>query len=129
MSVSLRRVEPTTKPIRLAYLRARSAAESTSRKFQPGGPAPRSSDEFWLLAQWSRSEQSLHFHSESLISWAPIEMLGMPTPVEDETGQRWMLCKFRYFGSRAERDRLIASARARLDGLTRWEAIRSIGLD
>lgn len=105
------------RPIRLAYLSA--ALEAPSQE----GAQIKSSDEFWRLADWSRSEESLAYHTETLMSWAPVELLERPIPLEDETGRIWHLCKFRYFGPVREREQLIASVRTALEGLTRWRDV------
>lgn len=117
------------RPIRLAYLRGANPAPGRADSASGVRPSPRSADEFWLLARWSRSADSLRFHAETLISWAPIEMLGLPVAVEDEAGELWMLCKFRYFGPYADRDRLVASARSELERLAHWEEVNAAGLD
>lgn len=127
MSVSSRAVSARPQPIRLAYLNRASAP--CKRILPDVARSPRSSDEFWLLARWDRTPRSLAFHTESLISWAPIEILGRPQPVEDETGTQWMLCRFRYFGPYADRDRLIESARKSLDRMARWEEVSGLAFD
>ena len=115
------------KPIRLAYLTHGKAGQRKAARALPR--SPRSPDEFWLLARWDRSPRSLIFHTESLISWAPIEILGLPQPVEDETGERWMLCRFRYFGPYADRNRLVDSARKGLERMTRWKEVSELASD
>lgn len=76
--------------------------------------SPRSADEFWIVVDWTRSPESLGYHAETLVSWAPIEILESPVIVSDDAGKPWHLCKFRYFGPVRERGRLIASAREAL---------------
>ena len=83
----------------------------------------RSADEFCLLADWNRSPRSLVFHAESLISWAPVEITNRPCRVEDTEGKVWHVCKFRYFGSVAERDQLVASVKDVLQRLTHWRDV------
>lgn len=127
MFESSRQAPIRAKPIRLAYL---THGKAGRRKTARGLPrSPRSSDEFWLLARWDRSPRSLFFHTESLISWAPIEILGLPQPVEDETGACWMLCRFRYFGPVSDRERLIESARKGLERMTRWKEVSGLAAD
>lgn len=129
MSLHVRRSNVPPRPIRLAYRRSPDRQRlTTTRRFRRRVSA-RPSDEFWLLAKWSRSAKSLHFHAESLISWAPVEMLELPVSAEDECGQQWMICKFRYFGPYSERDHLMASIRSSLDTLTDWTSADTIALD
>lgn len=127
MYSSSRQESVRAKPIRLAYLTHGKAGHKQAARglHRP----PRSPDEFWLLARWGRSPRSLFFHTESLISWAPIEILGLPQPVEDEAGERWMLCRFRYFGPYADRDRLVDSARKGLERMTKWKAVSGLASD
>lgn len=127
MRYSNHRLSSSPQPVRLAYIKG-GAPSGSAGKGQEQAPAqppdpPKSSDEFALLARWDRSPESLLFHAETLISWAPVEILSMPAPMEDETGTRWMMCRFRYFGPYGERDILIGSVRAVLDQLTVWEDV------
>ena len=105
--------------VRLAYITAESAGSfgaGSTDTLQAG-------DEFWMVAEWSRSGESLAFHTESLISWAPIEILECPTPIIDETDESKWLCKFRYFGPIKDRARLVENAKTVLSSLARWQAI------
>lgn len=82
-----------------------------------------SADEFWRLADWARSPENLAYHVETLVSWAPVELLEKPSAVTDEAGHLWYLCKFRYFGPVRERETLILSVRSALDNLTSWRDV------
>ena len=77
----------------------------------------------WRLADWARSPENLAYHVETLVSWAPVELLEKPSAVTDEAGHLWYLCKFRYFGPVRERETLILSVRSALDNLTSWRDV------
>lgn len=120
MSIARKRTNhQAARAVRLAYIPAESAdihCAHSADTLQAG-------DEFWMVAEWSRTGESLAFHTESLISWAPIEILECPTPIIDETDQSKWLCKFRYFGPIKDRARLIENAKTVLSSLARWQTV------
>lgn len=114
-------------PVRLSYLRRERAANAEDIPAIKAPGQPSSPDEFCLLADWDRPVKSLLFHAESLISWAPVEIVRRPEGVVDETGKQWLVCWFRYFGPVVERDQLVGSVKCALLRLTHWEEVESIG--
>ncbi|MGB3625523.1 MAG: hypothetical protein WA989_06840 [Henriciella sp.] len=113
-------------PVRLSYLR-REQSDGTGYPAAMGAFSPPASpDEFGLLAEWDRPVKSLLFHAESLISWAPVEIVSRPDRVVDETGKQWFVCRFRYFGPVVERDQIVASVKCALLRLTHWEEVETI---
>lgn len=120
MSVVRKQTDPPVRTVRLAYVLDNTSTDTENAVLNE----PRSGDEFWMLAEWSRSGESLAFHAESLISWAPVEILERPTPVLDETGQAKWLCKFRYFGPIKDRARLIENVKSVLGSLAHWHPVR-----
>ncbi|RIJ24617.1 hypothetical protein D1224_10445 [Henriciella barbarensis] len=119
MSFARKHNNQPARAVRLAY----ATAESAEHFFTGSADTLQSEDEFWMIAEWSRTGESLAFHTESLISWAPIEILECPTPIIDETDQSKWLCKFRYFGPIKDRARLIENAKTVLNSLARWQAV------
>jgi len=118
MSIARKQIAPA-RAVRLAYI----AAENADTIETGNSSILSSGDEFWMVAEWSRSGENLAFHAESLISWAPVEILERPTLIIDETDQAKWLCKFRYFGPVRDRARLIENVKNVLDSLARWQAV------
>lgn len=124
MNVARKQTGPPARTVRLAYI----AADQNDEPGTSLSQGTESGDEFWMIAQWSRSAESLAFHAESLISWAPVEILERPAAVIDETGQTKWLCKFRYFGPVRDRTRLIENVKTVLASLTTWQPVRAHSL-
>lgn len=120
MSVARKQIDQPARTVRLAYV----VTDQTNLSGACTADVPRDGDEFWMIAEWSRTGESLAFHAESLISWAPVEILELPTELVDEAGQSKWLCKFRYFGPVKDRARLIDNVIEVLGSLAQWQSVR-----